>query len=100
MKEKHRLPNVTREINELGAKEAVKRIIELKKKGKKIHDIATTMGLSEVQIIRVIKDHEKRTSEKGRLAMVNAFGIHNDEQENNSLNAIKSALGNLGFKKG
>lgn len=99
-KENHKLPNMTREAFELGSKEAGKRIIELKKKGKKIHDIATIMGMSEVQIIRIIKDYEYRTSKKGQLSMVNAFGIHNEEQETRSMNALKSALGKWDSKKG
>ena len=84
-----------REATELGSKKTVERIVDLHKKGKKVHDISTSLGLKELQVIRVIKDYEKRLTDKGRLAMISAFG-HNKEQEEKSLSAFKSALGNLG----
>lgn len=97
MKERLRPPSSSREALEIGGKETAKRIIDMHKKGKKTHTIATVLGLSEAQVYRVIKDYEKRMTDKGKLSMISAFGIKDEEK---SVAAIKSALGNIGFKKG
>ena len=97
MKEIMRPPTCRKKAAEIGGKEAAKRIIDMHKKGKKAHEIATTLGVSEMQVYRIVKDYEKRISDKGRLSMISAFGMKNEEE---SVSAVKSALGNLGFKKG
>jgi hypothetical protein len=95
MKETLRPPKETRESAEIGSKKTVEKIIELHKKNKKVHDIATSLGLKELQVIRIINDYKKRMSDKGRLSMISAFG-RNSEQEQKSFSAFKSALSNLG----
>lgn len=95
IRDRLRAPKETRESVELGSKETAKEIIRRHNKGKKPHTIATELGLKELQVIRIIKDYEKRDSDKGRLAMASAFG-RNREQEEKSFSAFKSALSNFG----
>lgn len=95
IRDRLRTPKETRESVELGSKETAKEIIRRHNGGKKAHAIATELGLKELQVIRVIKDYDKRKSDKGQLAMVSAFG-RNKEQEEKSFSAFKSALSNFG----